>query len=373
MPIDAGDRDLAPPIPASPIRRRSTTWDPPFPLDLRRIRPVDEAYWEQYRTTPKAFIPLEAGQRLWRSRYGALTSIRVVRPDGRLARRRARATSRSACARAIDPLAFGLAVRDVRAESLAASRGATDFGEYFVYFSFFLVVSALLLAALFFKLGVEQRAREVGLLRAVGFGPAQVRRLFLGEGAAARRSSAASLGVLGALGYAWLIMFGLRTWWVDAVGTTALDAARVAVVARRRRARRRRRRARLHLVDAARARSHLRAQPAGGQIDPDGSVAAPRSGQAGRKRTRCWSRRVVLARRRGRAPRGGRRRVDCARTGAFFGAGSALLGASLCLFSLYAPPAGPHRARRARLAAGLAARPAQRHAIVPGAACCRWR
>ena len=52
-----------------------------------------------------------------------------------------------------------------------ASRGATDFGEYFVYFSFFLVVSALLLVALFFKLGVEQRAREVGLLRAVGFTP----------------------------------------------------------------------------------------------------------------------------------------------------------------------------------------------------------
>ena len=72
---------------------------------------------------------------------------------------------------AIDPLALGLTVRNVRGQSLDASRGATDFGEYFVYFSFFLVVSALILAALFFKLGVEQRVREVGLLRAVGFGP----------------------------------------------------------------------------------------------------------------------------------------------------------------------------------------------------------
>ena len=67
--------------------------------------------------------------------------------------------------------AFGLVVRDVRAEGLAASRGATDFGEYFVYFSFFLVVSALVLVVLFFKLGVEQRVREVGLLRAVGLSP----------------------------------------------------------------------------------------------------------------------------------------------------------------------------------------------------------
>ena len=56
----------------------------------------------------------------------------------------------------------------MRTESLTASRGATDFGQYFVYFSFFLVVSALLLVSLFFKLGIEQRAREVGLLRAVG-------------------------------------------------------------------------------------------------------------------------------------------------------------------------------------------------------------
>ena len=82
---------------------------------------------------------------------------------------RGSASVRIAPARRVDPLAAGLAVRDVRAEAIAASRGATDFGEYFVYFSFFLVVSALLLAALFFKLGMEQRAREVGLLRAVGF------------------------------------------------------------------------------------------------------------------------------------------------------------------------------------------------------------
>ena len=45
----------------------------------------------------------------------------------------------------IDPLALGLAVRDVRGGGLTASRGATDFGEYFTYFSFFLVISALML------------------------------------------------------------------------------------------------------------------------------------------------------------------------------------------------------------------------------------
>ena len=37
-----------------------------------------------------------------------------------------------------------MTVRDVREDGLQASRGTTDFGEYFTYFSFFLVLSALL-------------------------------------------------------------------------------------------------------------------------------------------------------------------------------------------------------------------------------------
>jgi cell division protein FtsX len=75
---------------------------------------------------------------------------------------------------------------------LAASRGATDFGEYFTYFSFFLVVSALMLASLFFRLGVEQRAREIGLLRSVGYTNARVTRLFVMEGVRWPRSAPCS-------------------------------------------------------------------------------------------------------------------------------------------------------------------------------------
>jgi hypothetical protein len=195
-------------------------WDPPFPIDLSRVRRIDEDYWDRHRTTPKAFVPLEVGQSLWRSRYGALTSIRARPPEGRsLAEARAALDTR--LRDLLDPRALGLTVRDVRAEGLASSRGATDFGEYFTYFSFFLVVSALMLAALFFKLGVEQRAREVGLLRAVGFSTAKVRTLFISE-AVVLSVLGSIIGVAGAVGYGELMMTGLRTWWVDAVGTTAL-------------------------------------------------------------------------------------------------------------------------------------------------------
>lgn len=220
VPVDAGDRELAPIYPGLTDSPTLDDWNPPFPVDLRRVRRVDEAYWQTYRTTPKAFIPIAVGQRLWRSRHGALTSIRFFPGAGqpldnvyRNYTERLRAS--------VDPLAVGFAVRDVRAEGLDASRGATDFGAYFVYFSFFLVVSALLLAALFFKLSVEQRAREIGLLRAVGFGPRAVRRLFLAEGFLLSLAGSAA-GVGGGIAYSWLMMAGLRTWWVDAVGTTEL-------------------------------------------------------------------------------------------------------------------------------------------------------
>jgi putative ABC transport system permease protein len=217
----AADRDLAPVYPGITEAASLGDWDPPFPLDLARVRPVDEEYWERYRTTPKAFVPLEAGQRLWRSRYGDLTSVRLVGaggavPDAAVERFTTRLRA------AIDPLAFGLSVRDVRGEGLAASRGATDFGEYFTYFSFFLVASALLLAALFFRLAVEQRAREVGLLRAVGFPHARVRRLFLAEGFVLALAGCA-IGTAGAVTYAGAMMYGLRTWWVGAVATTSLS------------------------------------------------------------------------------------------------------------------------------------------------------
>jgi putative ABC transport system permease protein len=219
----AADRRLAPDYPGITDADDVNNWDPPFPMNLKLIRPNDEDYWDRYRTTPKAFLALADGQRLWASRFGRLTAIRLA----------GGAPSLEASLRAsLDPLRLGFTVTDVRGENLAASRGATDFGQYFLYFSFFLVVSALLLAGLFFRLGVEQRLREIGLLEAAGLGAKRVRRLFLAEGLVLA-AIGSLLGVAGAAGYAALILYGLRTWWSDAVGTRllALDVAPVPMVA----------------------------------------------------------------------------------------------------------------------------------------------
>jgi ABC-type antimicrobial peptide transport system permease subunit len=223
VPIDgiAADRNLVPDYPGISESPSLADWDPPFPVSLDRIRQQDEDYWDQYRTTPKAFIPLTAGQQLWQSRYGRLTSVRVLGgPDKNL--EQTKSTYEQQLLAKLNPAAMGFMVIPARSQGLNASQGATDFGEYFLYFSFFLVVSALLLTALFFRLGVEQRLREIGLLQAVGIPAKNIRRMFLCEGFFLALVGTV-LGLLGALLYGGLIMYGLRTWWVDAVGTTELS------------------------------------------------------------------------------------------------------------------------------------------------------
>jgi len=215
---DAADRDLVPDYPGITQTENLADWDPPFPIDLKRVRPRDEAYWHQYRTTPKAFITLEKGQELWQSRYGKITSLRLRAPDGNEPQSTLESYKQNLRA-ALDPVQAGFIVYPARMAGLQASRGATDFGEYFVYFSFFLVISALLLTSLFFKLGIEQRLREIGTLQSLGFSAAQIRSLFLREGLVLA-SLGSVLGIVAALLYGALMMYGLRTWWVGAVGTT---------------------------------------------------------------------------------------------------------------------------------------------------------
>ena len=204
-----GDQTLTPEYPGISDAADMTSWDPPFPVDLKRVRPKDEDYWDQYRAAPKAFIPLAEGQRLWGSRYGKVSSLRLAGTEG-------------IDPQSIDPAAANFSARHVRDEAAAAAQGTTDFGQYFLYFSFFLVVSALLLAYLFFAVGLEQRTQEIGLLAAVGFSPGAIRRNFIIEGAVLA-GIGAPIGAIAAVGYGAAIMYGLRTWWVGAVGTSELS------------------------------------------------------------------------------------------------------------------------------------------------------
>ncbi len=230
----AANRGLVPSIKGMTDELTMANWDPPFPFDASRIHAADEEYWNHYGPTPKAFVSLANGRRLWASRFGATTSLRVafqpIRAGHFSAQSSAQSTSkppallddlRRELHDHLDPAALGFAFQPIRQQQLAASEGATPFGVLFLCFSFFIVAAAVMLISLLFRLGIDQRTVEIGTLLAVGFRQRQVRRLLLGEGLAVA-AAGSLLGIAGGIGYAALMLLGLQTCWLAAIATPFL-------------------------------------------------------------------------------------------------------------------------------------------------------
>jgi len=252
----ATDRNLMPEFPGIEKAESTRDWDPSLPVKLERIRPQDEDYWKNYRGTPKAFITLAAGQSLWANRFGNLTAVRYrfpaqlfsrslrptipieLSPDAKPVPAAAPTEPTAApmivdsiqqtgtelekkLVTALNPASIGLSFEPVRQQALAAAEQSQDFGGLFLGFSLFLIAAALLLMALLFQFGIEQRAAEVGTLLALGFTPRQVRRLLLLEGGALALVGGL-IGVVGGIGYARAMLLGLSTIWRDAVQTSTL-------------------------------------------------------------------------------------------------------------------------------------------------------
>jgi len=199
-------------------------WNQPFEMEMDRITERDDEYWEAHRATPKAFVSLATAEKFWNSRFGRYTSIRVASegvalPAGRL---QSLQTFLAAEMRPlIEPVKLGLGFRPVRAEGLLASAGANNFTVLFLSFSAFLILSAILLAGLMFQLSIRQRVAQIGLMESVGFTPRRARRFFVCEGAMVAFFGTI-LGAALAIYFAKLMIYGLTTWWIGALGTRFL-------------------------------------------------------------------------------------------------------------------------------------------------------
>ena len=223
LPIQGitADRDIIPEFPGIHDTADMSEWESPFPIDYTLIRSKDEAYWDEYRATPKAFIPLGSGKRLWKNRFGDLTTIRFgIIPDSDI--QAARTHFETEFLKKIQPEQVGFQFLSLQADGLQASAGATDFGMLFGSLSGFIIIAVALLVAMLFRVGVENRSREIGVLQAIGYPLAKIRRRFLYEGATVA-GIGSLLGCLLAVGYAELMIFGLQTWWLPAIGTPFIE------------------------------------------------------------------------------------------------------------------------------------------------------
>jgi ABC-type lipoprotein release transport system permease subunit len=208
----AADSDLTPEFPGITDKLTIDQWNPPFPYHNERIKARDERYWKEYRTTPKAYVTLRTGQELWGNRFGDVTSIRLApdRPQGSLAE--VAEEYRRKLLQQFDPAGGGFTFEPVKAQALAAAGGGTDFGTLFLGFSFFLIAAALMLVGLLFRLNLQRRAAEVGLLAAVGYRKRTLSWLLLGEGALVALVGSVT-GCLVALLYAGVLLRLLEALW----------------------------------------------------------------------------------------------------------------------------------------------------------------
>lgn len=218
----AADKALVPSVPGITDIDDIGDWDQPFPMKIDLVTDRDHDYWDQYRAIPKAFLKRSVAEELWSSRYGRVTTFRMADSTGQ--REPAELTDQFG-ARLIEKLAErpdGISFRAVKSEGLAAAVGANDFTGLFLAFSFFLIAAAGILIGLLFRLNIEQRATNIGLQAAIGFSTQSIRGLLLAESLMLALLGGV-LGLLAAIGYASIMVYGLTTWWVGATGTTEIE------------------------------------------------------------------------------------------------------------------------------------------------------
>ena len=181
-------------------------WDVGLPMDEEKLKDAaNEAYWKQWRETPKAVLTFAAGTLCFGTVFGEAMSLRVAAHEQAV---------RAALA-SLTPAQAGFVVRPMWAEGLKAAQGTTDFRLLFVGMAFVLMGAALLLSALSLALALETRKGEVALLSALGWGHRRVVFLWGAEWCVPLVAGALSGAGAGAL-LARVLVWSLGRFWRDA-------------------------------------------------------------------------------------------------------------------------------------------------------------
>ncbi|MEC8244687.1 MAG: ABC transporter permease [Verrucomicrobiota bacterium] len=184
-------------------------WDTGIPI-VHKVRDRDEEYWDEYRGTPKGFVSLKAGQEMWGNRWGSLTGLRIGKNkysnDELAVRLRKNLKAEDA----------GLVFRGLRSDAKQSVESPVDFGQLFMGFSFFVITAVLAITGMLFTFSLEQRSKQIGLLRALGWKIRKIKMVFWGEGLAVAIIGSL-IGVLMASFYGKAILNLLSGEWSGAV------------------------------------------------------------------------------------------------------------------------------------------------------------
>ena len=202
------DRQMVPELEGISTAKRIDTWDVPFPVDLAKVKPRDDLYWDQYGPSPKAFLALSAMRAMWHAASPGdarwITGVRVQTPASR-DQQGTQAALAEGLPRLLPADKTGFDLRPVRQQAITASQGSADFGILFASMSFFIVISAGAMVATLVRLGVQQRSGELGLMLACGVSRRKT-VLMLGGELTLTLLVGLAVGLALAVGYAWTVL-----------------------------------------------------------------------------------------------------------------------------------------------------------------------
>ena len=218
LPQDAtrSDSALMPYMPGLSDAGNCRDWKTGIPINLKLIRDKDEAYWKTYKGTPKAYINLSTGQKLWKNRFGNTTTL-VFPSDGLTLQ-----TLSSKLAQAVNPFKTEFQIHPVLSEGLQSAKNGVDFAQLFVGLGFFIVFAGLLLTILLFNLSLKRRKEQIFVYAAMGFPNALIRKIVVSE-IVGIALFGGFVGVLLSIGYSKLVFLGLQKIWFDIVRTDVLQ------------------------------------------------------------------------------------------------------------------------------------------------------
>jgi putative ABC transport system permease protein len=168
------DSLLMPEFPGIAGKKTCTGWDAGTPINSDRIRPKDEAYWNRFGGTPKAFISYGKGRELWGNNFGPVTSIRFrsdISENEILAK----------LAGSIDPGKAGFIISDLHAESAKAADEGVDFSTLFLSLGFFIIFSSLILLILVVSIFLESKKEQINTLFSMGFENHAIEKILMYE------------------------------------------------------------------------------------------------------------------------------------------------------------------------------------------------
>lgn len=217
IPVQAGPfgEGLMPAFPGISGAESCLEWDPSIPLDLSVLRPADEKYWRERGGSPKLYLRGDRAAALFGAAAGAgPTAIRFQGAGY--------AALLGKLAALLDPAALGFSYQEGLRESFASRKASVDFSLLFLGLSSFLLASALVLSAMFHRVGLERRAPETGALLSMGFARGRLLLMHLAEGLAAALPGALVGSFLG-LPLARLLVGQLNGAWSAGVGGLEVD------------------------------------------------------------------------------------------------------------------------------------------------------